>query len=222
MTNIEQLKSCVDTMLAIESLSDKDRKDLDAIKKSFEKPALTRDQELLSTKNVLISLEKKVDQMHDIDKKKVFDVKKLMQEHMSDLTSLKANIQDPTKKLDEYKKKTFDTIKQDLEKHWWSKWLAGPVYDYLIEKYIDKKPVSPVKDWLAKYIGIPLVGLFLPKSLTTILDKLDTLSLDDISGKIPDKIENGLRTLDQLAPAEIEKLKAKIIPDLHKQFEKLI
>ena len=208
-------------MLAIESLSDKDRKDLDAIKKSFEKPALTRDQELLSTKNVLISLEKKVDQMHDIDKKKVFDVKKVMQEYTSDLTSLKANIQDPTKKLDEYKKKTFDTIKQDLEKHRWSSWLAGPVYAYFIEKYIDKKPVSPLKDWIAKYIGIPLVGLFLPKSLTTVLDKLDTLSLDDISGKIPDKIENGLRTLEQLAPAELEKLKAKLIPDLHKQFEKL-
>ena len=50
--------------------------------------------------------------------------------------------------LEEAKKKSFETLKKKLEDHWWSSWLAQPIYDYLIEKHINKKPVSKFKDWL--------------------------------------------------------------------------
>lgn len=224
MTNIEQpsyLKSCVDTMLAIESLSDKDRKDLDAIKKSFEKPANDPEKNILSAKNILLNLEKKIDQMHDIDKKKVLEVKKSMQEHTSDLASLKADVLDPQKKIDEFKKKTIDTLKQDLEKHWRSKWLAEPIYNYLIEKHIDKKPVSPLKDWIAKYIGIPLVGLFVPSSVTTLLEKMETLSLDDISG-LATTAEQTVNTLASMTVEQRKKISDSLALKTRASFEKLV
>lgn len=224
MSTIEQpnyLQSCVDTLLDIQALSPEDRKELTSIKESLQQPPKDPEKHILSTKNILANLEKKINQMHDIDKNKLSSVQNIMREHSSDLASLKADVLDPQKKIDEFKKKTFDSLKQDLEKHWRTAWLAGPIYNYLIEKYIDKKPISPVKDWIAKYIGIPLVGLFVPSGVTKLLEKMENLSLDDVSG-LTTTAEQVANTVASLSVEKRKELAQNIGLKTRAWFEKLV
>ncbi|HCY21142.1 TPA: hypothetical protein DIC40_04800 [Patescibacteria group bacterium] len=129
-------------------MSQHDKKLLNQLKQNLLVKTSLQETDLESIITIVSHLEQKAEHLDEVDQEKVKELHDTLSEHKKSLDLLKKGVAAVAPTLDEAKKKAFETMKTDLEKHRWSSWLAQPVYDYLVDKHINKKPVSKFKERL--------------------------------------------------------------------------
>jgi hypothetical protein len=170
---------------------------------------------------VVSHLEQKAEHLTEVDREKVRELNETLIKHRQFLSLLKEGVSSPIPPtLEEAKIQTFDRLKKKLEEHRWSAWLAQPVYDYLMEKHINKKPVSKFKDWLMGAVWLTIVGWFVGKDLKKLIENIDTLSVEDLIGSLGGEVEKVKNTLADLSPERFEIEKKRFEDIMFPFFEK--
>lgn len=182
----------IDRLLEFSTLAKPDKTLLLQLKQTIAQEEVLQEKDIQGIIDVVSHLEQKVEDINEVDKEKIKELHKALTEHKISLDILRKGVEAVAPTLEEAKKKAFETMKKDLEKHRWSSWLAQPVYDYLVEKHINKKPVSKFKERLIWTVGLTIVGWFVGKDLKNLIANIDNLSIDDILGNpvVSDAVQN--------------------------------
>lgn len=188
----QHLSQYIDRLLWFSVLSQHDKTFLNQLKQNILSKTSLQEADLESIITIVSHLEQKAEHLDEVDQEKVKELHDTLSQHKKSLDLLKKWVAAVTPTLDEAKKKAFETMKIDLEKHRWSSWLAQPVYDYLVDKHINKKPVSKFKEFLIGTVGLTVVGWFVGKDLKDLISNIDTLKVEDIIGNpiISNAVEN--------------------------------
>lgn len=216
----QHLSQYIDRLLWFSVLSQHDKKLLNQLKQNLLVKTSLQETDLESIITIVSHLEQKAEHLDEVDQEKVKELHDTLSEHKKSLDLLKKGVAAVAPTLDEAKKKAFETMKTDLEKHRWSSWLAQPVYDYLVDKHINKKPVSKFKERLIGTVWLTVVGWFVGKDLKNLIANIDTLKVEDIVEKIEDKLETAKETVADWADKEKEIYHDKMENGLFSFFEK--
>ncbi len=216
----QHLSQYIDRLLWFSVLSQHDKTFLNQLKQNISAKTLLQETDLESIITIVSHLEQKAEHLDEVDQEKVKELHDTLSQHKKSLDLLKKGVAVVAPTLDEAKKKAFETMKKDLEKHRWSSWLAQPVYDYLVDKHINKKPVSKFKEFLIGTVGLTVVGWFVGKDIKNLIANIDTLKVEDIVGKVEEKVEEAMNTLAHLSKEKFEKEKDRFEFIMYNFFEK--
>lgn len=216
----QHLSKYIDHLLWFSVLSQHDKKLLNQLKQNLLAKTSLQETDLESVITIVSHLEQKAETLDEIDQERVKELQTTLSQHKASLDILKKGVAAVAPTLEEAKKKAFETMKKDLEKHRWSSWLAQPVYDYLMDKHVHKKSVSKFKEWLIGTVGLTVVGWFVGKDLKNLISNIDNLKVEDIIEKTEDKIDELGKTVTDWTDKEIEIYHNKMENSLFNFFEK--
>ncbi|MDR3168622.1 MAG: hypothetical protein LBU27_02480 [Candidatus Peribacteria bacterium] len=205
----------VQHLLGLSSLETTDKTTLQHIQQHLESNQILLDVQFEQIEQVVSNLETKIENLTASDQEKIKALQKTVDQQKRSLQSLKQGV---SESVDEARKKAFEALKTELEKHRYSKWLAGPVYTFLVDKYINKKQMSKFSLWLGG-IGVAVASWFLPKTIKNLIGNIDHMSVDEISNLV----QSGKEKAEVVADLTLEKakeLQEEINPKLRAFFEK--
>jgi len=213
------LSKYIDRLLWFSVLSTNDKNLLNKLKLNISKEISLQESDFEDVIEIVNNLEQKAETLNEFDKEKVTELQKTLNDHKSSLNLLKQWVNKTDLNIEDTKKKAFEKIKLDLEKKRWSSWLAKPVYDYLMDKHINKKPVSKFYDWLMWTVGLTVVSWFVGKEVKDLIANIDNLNIGDVSEQVQSGVDQIIWNIEQIAPDKIEKIKAKYKDNLVMYFE---
>lgn len=197
----------IDRLLWFSVLSEHDKTFLNQLKQNILSKNSLQETDLESIITIVSHLEQKAENLNEVDQEKVKELHDTLSQHKTSLDLLKKGVAAVAPTLEEAKKKAFETMKKDLEKHRWSSWLAQPVYDYLMDKHVHKKSVSKFKEFLIGTVGLTVVGWFVGKDIKNLIANIDTLNVDQILES--DAVSNAVENVENYTDQQIENAKHK-------------
>ena len=203
----QHLSQYIDRLLWFSVLSKYDKTFLNQLKKNILTKNSLQEADVESIIKIVSHLEQKAETLSELDQEKVKELNETLSQHKTSLDLLKKGVAAVAPSLDEAKKKTFETMKTDLEKHRRSSRLAQPVYDYLMDKHVHKKSVSKFKDWLMGTVWLTVVGWFVWKDLKNLISNIDNLKVEGIVDNLQNNIDEIKKSLTDLPEEKINNLR---------------